>query len=376
MKKILLPVALVAVAMASCSKDETTSVNNGKELSFSVVVPKGPSTRAVTTTANLTNFKVAAIGNNAVFFNETATKNASNNWLTANTYYWPSYALDFYAYSPSTLSTVTLNTTTKALANFTPAADIANQEDVIVAFNSGTKAANETTGVPMLFQHALSQIEVQAANVDHTKFKIEVIGVKIGYTPSTSSFTFPSTAGVAGTQLAQSLWATPTTQASYASVGSTALTLNATHQNIMFGTDNFMLIPQQLIPWGSGTNNADAPVQGAAVNGAYISVLCKITQIGSGLVLYPDPAKSTDTYAFSAVPVGTNWLPGNKYTYKLTFKPETGGGGLVDPEPTEPSIPEVTDPEIDPGKPVLGSPIFFTVTVDTWNDAADQNLDM
>ena len=95
---------------------------------------------------------------------------------------------------------------------------------------------------------------------------------------------------------------------------STPVTLNETAQSIMFGDDNFMLIPQLLTKW-DGTN---------ATTGAYLSVLCRIYSLDGGneTLLYPQPTTSDDKtgkYAFAAVGIDTNWEPGKKYTYTLNF---------------------------------------------------------
>ena len=77
---------------------------------------------------------------------------------------------------------------------------------------------------------------------------------------------------------------------------------------------------------------------------------------------------SVGEYGWVAVPVGTNWVAGQKYVYTLDF---SNGAGRVDPEKPDP-----TDPDpFEPGEPILGDPIKFTVTVTPWVDAP-QNLNM
>lgn len=57
MKKQLFLVVVAALAMASCSKDESTGINNGNAIDFRAAMQ----TRASeTTTANITNFFVTA----------------------------------------------------------------------------------------------------------------------------------------------------------------------------------------------------------------------------------------------------------------------------------------------------------------------------
>ena len=58
MKKQLFLVVVAALAMASCSKDESTGINNGNAIDFRAAMQ----TRASeTTTANITNFFVTAL---------------------------------------------------------------------------------------------------------------------------------------------------------------------------------------------------------------------------------------------------------------------------------------------------------------------------
>lgn len=68
MKKQLFLVVVAALAMASCSKDESTGINNGNAIDFRAAMQ----TRASeTTTANITNFFVTALDkNNANYFSD------------------------------------------------------------------------------------------------------------------------------------------------------------------------------------------------------------------------------------------------------------------------------------------------------------------
>lgn len=68
MKKQLFLVVVAALAMASCSKDESTGINNGNAIDFRAAMQ----TRASeTTTANIMNFFVTALDkNNANYFSD------------------------------------------------------------------------------------------------------------------------------------------------------------------------------------------------------------------------------------------------------------------------------------------------------------------
>lgn len=122
MKKQFLFIAVAALAMASCSKDEQTAVNRGAAIDFRGAM----ATRATeTVTANLTDIFVTALDkNNANFFtDEQFTKDVDNFFKSTTSYYWPNddSELKFFAYAPSSGDlggTVTITNATKTLADF------------------------------------------------------------------------------------------------------------------------------------------------------------------------------------------------------------------------------------------------------------------
>ncbi len=360
MKKNVLFLAAGLLALASCSQDETTGLDQRGEIKFRPsigAVTRGP----IITQANLSPFKVTAHnGTTNLFTNlEVSSADGGITWTTANNYYWPTTgSLNFFAYAPATVTGAAVTATSQKITGFTPETVVADQKDLVISYNSGTKAANETSGVAMNFKHALAQIEIKA-KCSNDNMKIEVKGVKICRIPSTADFTFPTTPTATGYVLAQSQWSGPSAQKDYSTSLSATTTLTSTEANIT-GDHNFLLIPQQLTPWSGGT----------AADGAYLSVLCQIfSKDGSNFVqLYP---KTPGRFAYSSVKINTNWQPGKKYIYTLNYCGDGGGGGYIDPSPTDPQNP--TDPTIDPnpgtgGDPILGGPIKFTVTVDPWTD--------
>lgn len=363
MKKNVLYLAMGLLALASCSQDETTGLDNGAGIKFRPSVgnvTRGP----VITTANISQFKVSSYlaGAAANFFTDLQVNKAGSVWSTAQTYYWPGTGtLNFFAYSPVDVTTVAVSPTARAINNFSPAPAVADQKDVVVAFATGTKAANETSGVALQFKHILSQIQVKAKSANTTAYEIKVLGVKLGHVSSTANFTFPTTV-VTGT-LPSSHWTVPGTAKDYATNLDSEFTLTSDAENIT--KSNFLMIPQQLTPW----------TKGSGADGAYIAVLCRISSKNGGNLTQIFPPQA-DKFAYAAVPVGTNWLPGKKYTYTLNFL-GSGGGGNIDPNPTNPDNP--VDPNVDPnpgtgGDPVLGGAIKFTVTVDEWDNQPEEEM--
>ena len=367
MKKNVLFLAAGLLAFASCSQDETTGLDNGGAIKFRPnvgSVTRGP----ILTTSNIASFKVSAsiAAAPANFFTDLQVNKAGSQWNTAQTYYWPGTGtLRFFAYSPVDVATVSVTPTAQTINNFSPVQAVANQKDVVVAYNTGTKAANEASGVALTFKHILSQIEVKA-EIDASavaSYEIKVLGTKLGRIPSPANFTFPPS--VATGTLPQTQWSAAATPADYGTKLDAEVTLDGSAKKVT--KDNFLMIPQQLTAWDGGST----------ANGAYIAVLCQISSKSGGNTTQIFP-KVSGKYAYAAVPVSTNWLPGKKYTYKLKFL-GSGGAGEVDPNQTNPDDP--SDPNVDPtqnngGDPVLGGPIKFTVTVDEWDELAEEEVSL
>lgn len=384
MKKLLFAAAVIT-AMASCSNNEIIDVNPGEGISFRTSLDKATRANAenVTTLENLSEFKVAGIGNGATYMPELLVSKSGSAWNTASTYYWPAYDLKFFAYAPKDLGTgtATLSHTAQTISGFAPAADITEQKDLLISYNTGNKTSNEASGVEMNFKHALSQIEIKA-KCSNPNIVIKVKGIRIVNPATKGTFTFPTTQTTSETQLQQSLWGSlEGINTSAYKIKGDEIELNATAQSLMFGNKNFMLIPQKLTAW-DGTPSK---------TGAYISVLCQIySKNGEELtLLYPStrttrasvilPEKTL--YAYASVAIGTNWEPGKKYVYTLDFCSTTnsGGAGLIDPNPdtdTDTDVHPDPKPGSNGGDPVLNGPIKFTVSVDDWTDADAENITM
>lgn len=344
--------AVAALAMASCSKDDSTRINKGSAIDFRVAL----GTRAAeTTTGNLTSIFVTAIDkNNANLFSDEEFSKNGQYFTSVNPYYWPNDGsnLSFYAYSPSAAdlgATVTINSTTKTLTDFQPAAMIANQKDFVTASATSNKTSG-AAGVPLTFAHQLAQIEIKAKNTNEN-YVYKVTGVRIGQPISKASFDFSS-----------SNWTPTTDKTNYEVTYTSAKTLTASAVPLMAtDNDNAMLIPQQLTSWAPDTDQTNAN------KGAYLAVKVNITT-KAGARVYP--VASVGEYDWAAVAIGTKWEPGKKYVYTLDF---SNGAGKVDPEKPNP------DPNIDPfdpGENILGGPIKFEVDVTSWTDAAPQDVNM
>lgn len=377
MKKNFFLAAVVLAAMSSCSKDEVVEVNNGNAIAFRASLDRAISRGSETDLNNLQAFKVTAIGNEKNYFTNLVVNSSDggHTWQTASTYYWPSFGLSFFAYAPQDIGSgaVSIDNSAKKITGFSPSQTVSEQKDLVIAYNKGDRLKNEKPGVALNFKHALSQIEVKAKCMN-SNIKVEVLGVKVMNVAGTADFIFPEDKPTdTSYELSQGQWTNAKGTQGYLIKGTSPVTLTSDAQSIMMNAGNFMLIPQTLTKWN------DTPVS----TGAYLSVLCRISSVDGGneVLLYP-LATSTDDkngkYGLSAVAIDTNWLPGKKYTYTLTFCGNDSGAGRIDPNPNS------SDSSIDPnpvsggngGDLILGAPIKFTVTVDNWTQVpVDVNMD-
>ena len=337
MKKTIFLMGIAALAFASCAKDTVKESNIGRAIDFRVAAE----TRASeTTTGNLTTFYVTALteaGGN--YFTDATFVKEGNYFTSTPAYYWPGAgSLTFYAYAPSaeTLgAAVTVNSSKKTIEGYTPNANITNQIDLVAATATGSKA-NESTGVALLFEHKLSQIEVNAKNAN-SGYKYLIKGVRIAQVGSKGNL-----------DLVTGNWTLVSEEekvvkAVYDVTYTGAIELTSTTKNIMkAANDNAMLIPQQLVAWNptDKTNTA---------KGAYLSVLAQV-ETADGSRVYPK--KTGLDYAWLAIPVSTKWEAGNKYVYTLDF---SEGAGYPDPIDGDNTVEEV-----------LGNSINFTMQVKPW----------
>lgn len=380
MKTSLIGITAMYVVMTSCVKDEVVDYHKGNEMTFRVSIDKALARSGdanVTNLAKLKSFKVTAtIDGQANYFTDMLVERTSaDTWNTSATYYWPSYVLGFYAYSPTSIGGVGIHKDNKKIAAFTPEKNVDKQVDLLVAYNTGNRVDNELSGVNLNFKHALSQIDVMA-KCSNPHIEIVVKAVSFVNIKTTGDFTFPSSVTSISNSLngCWSLGEELSGPADYkVSYGSgREVTLTDVAASINPSVNNFMLIPQQLAKW-----------EKTVATGAYIAVLCRISSKDGDTrtQLYPELAvdgENLSSYGSIIVPVNISWEAGKKYIYTLNFCGDGGGAGLVDPNPdtTDPSVNPNPKPGSDGGDPVLGNPVKFTVTVEDWMEAPAQGLDL
>ena len=406
MKKLFILLPIAALMFASCSNDEQTSaprVQNVPEGAIWFSSGLQDLTRSSISSSNFRAFNVSAVHSDVqyAFANLNVTSTDGQLWTyntgdAMNPYkYWPidNSPLTFYAYAPVDVQPkVTIGNSIQQMTAFQQEQHVDDHMDVLSAYAQGTKSGNASSGVNLNFKHALSKIEVLAKNSNTDDYDIKVLGVKLCRIGDTGDMTFQSSAA------GYPEWSNISGSQSFikkSNGAAAAITLTPQAQDIMFGNDHFLMVPQQLTGWTG---------QAADAQGAYLSVLVQIIKKSDNTQAYPNDAGK---FGFTAVPIATNWAPGHRYVYTLDFFGNGGGAGQVDPDPENPEDrpnhpgddgynPDNPggDEDVDP-TPVGGDPgdgtgagdptintgfnaaIKFTVTIEDWinNSSDNQTLD-
>ena len=346
MNKAIYLCAAAALALASCSNDETVEMAKGDGISFRTVA--GLNTRgAETVTGDLktngvyvTSFKE----NGDIMYPETKYTESAGVW-SAGQFWEQENKLNFYLTYPELDKWQTdFNLTNgKQITGFKVADEIKDQVDYVAAY---VESAKTNAAIQADLQHVLSQIEIQAKS-GNTSYSYEISGVRIGKISSTGNYTFPtltekfgSFADLSDSKNYEYTIANPVTL-------STADGKASTLKVDDFG--NAMLIPQDLTAWDGANDGTNA------AGNQYISIKVKITKVGE-----------TNPYYNGWASVGVNgtWEAGKKYIYTLDL---TNGAGKVDPDGAGPDQTEKPD---QPGEDIMGDQIKFTVDVVEWVEDA------
>lgn len=370
MKKAFYMMAAAAIALSSCSSEETTDVAKSSAISFRSTV--GMNSRgAEVNTASLNDIWVSAfVDNAAVFSSEQFSKNGSSFESVHGPWFWDAgKTYKFMAFSPSATDlgvTPTVKENEITINSYVPSATIADQKDLLIADKKEGSSTDETSGVALEFNHVLSQIQVKVKNTN-PNLKYIIRGIRISnviasgdyaYTPANQDSHVWNTTGKAKSE--------------YTYLLDQPITLdgNTTTGDLLTAVNSAMLIPQSLTSWDG--NKADNL---AGVTGSYISILLQVSKknaAGTLEMVYPKDAHD-DTqcgWAAVAIPAGDGWKYGNKYIYTLDL---SKGAGKVDPVNPNPDGSDVVKPNVpgkdpDKGGNILGKPIFFTVDVKAWTE--------
>ena len=369
-KSVLLMAAATAIALSSCSSEETKDVAKSSNITFRSTV--GLNSRGTeATTDNLKNIWVSAWAGDDVAFNDVHfAKNAGGQHFNSvgAAYFWEkdkNYTFMAFATGKDNKAnlTPTVTKTNITLTDYAPNATLADQLDLLTAQGTGNKANNETTGASLAFDHILSQIQIKVKNTNEN-VKYTIKGVRISNVKGKGNYTFTP-----ADNQNKHAWNNLGTPSQYILDQGVNITLDENNKNVtdlLTATNSAMLIPQGITAWdGLAPNQVGATF--ANVNGSYISLLINVQKKNAKGVweqVYPKADALNDKSAWTAVAIpAVTWANGNKYIYTLDL---SAGAGKVDP--VEPGDNWVDGKDPGKGEDILGKQIFFTVTVTPWDE--------
>ena len=362
MKKNLLILAVAGLALASCSNDETTAVNQGDAISFRPLMNNVTRAADVTeSTLQSSGFVVTAVNHGSApetryFYGVSFTWNDAA-YISATKYYWPETgSLDFYAYAPSGNAQITYPTTPDYKTFVvTPSTTVSDQVDLVYANTNEKTKATSATGVVLNFRHTESKIAIKVKNTS-ADLKFDVTGWKVGYLSASGTFTYSgsNTDTKNSAQLTSSMWgslATANANTKFANTfDSQTIPANTSSETTITGSTEMILVPQSQTAASAYANSGEAAVDDK-VNGSYIALQMTVKSNANDATIVSN--------VWAIWPVAFNWEPGKKYTYIV----DLAGGGYH-----ETNID--TNADLDP---VLeGTEIkFVSVTVDDWATTTD-----
>lgn len=345
--------AAAALTMSACSNDEVIDVQQGEAIGFTALSNNATRATPITST-NLTNtdFKVWGFltTDNSTYVNGVRILYSTSKWdyaQASDIAYWPTTALNFYAVSPSSVTTPNITHGSQTIS-FTVAANQTDQKDLMYASKLNHAKADGVT-VPFVFKHALSQIVFKGQKA-LASLEVEVQGIKVHNLKNTGVFTFPSTQTAAGST-AGSWNVTGEATNDYTLGMATTPIIVASHESatdLTAANGALLLMPQAVTKWTTTPTTAVTIATAEQNKHCYLEIDLKVKQAGTYIV------GSASSFGKAYVPFGETWTPGKKYIYTLKF-----GGGYD-----------------ENGKPQL-QPIMYSATVEDWTPAgSDVNLNV
>ena len=388
MKKAFYMMAAAAIALSSCSSEETTDVAKSSAITFRPTV--GLNSRgAEMTTDDLNEMWVTGFYQKAdeVYFSDlkfTKEKGSTTNTFipSAPVFWQEGRTYKFVAISPAKSewpAGLTITRDAVTCENFEPKTDILAQKDMII---KAVEANNDQWGkeLELNFKHILSQIQIKVKNgnenlvynIKAVRIKSVVGKKKLTYATTTNTSTWEDIAGVNS-----DAQYTLTFNNAYKLDGknTTNLTLTSADATVENG-GGAMLIPQNVTAWDGAKVDDNAAYNG----GTYISIYLNVKMASGNKFMYPAGAQGEQTYGWVAIPVpAINWEEGNKYIYTLDMSTGCGKVDPVDPgDNVNPGGKKDPDAAKDPekGDNIFGKAIKFTVKVDKWTSKAQDKIDM
>lgn len=361
--------AIFGALLMGCSDEEIANVETSSRnaIGFNVLSNAAETRATPTTPSNLTStdFDVFAFtADGTAFMGKVDTefghdgvkivyKNGKWDYDDANDLrYWPTEALDFYAFNPGTVSedmmmnymweaSGTVQKISYTCIDEYGAGTHANY-DVMYAMAKGQTKDMNNGVVKFNFKHILSQV-VFKAKTQYDNMQVDIDMIKIHNFKFAGAFTLPATAEETGSWSSSDL-AFPH---AFTVVKNTNITVNSNTAATDISTNTPMLnIPQTLTAWTVSAPNK-SKLEADNAKQCYLEISCKIRQSGAYLL------GSASEYKTIYVPFGDTWVAGKRHIYTLIF-----GGGYD-----------------DQGEAVL-NPIRFDAETTGWVDADNKDVNV
>ena len=355
--------AIFGALLMGCSDEEIANVETSSRnaIGFNVLSNAAETRATPTTPDNLknTDFDVFAFtGDGTAFMGKVDTefghdgvkivyKNGKWDYDDANDLrYWPTEALDFYAFNPGTVSedmmmnymweaSGTVQKISYTCIDEYGAGTHANY-DVMYAMAKGQTKDMNNGIVKFNFKHILSQV-VFKAKTQYDNMQVDIDVIKIHNFKFAGAFTLPAAADGTGSWSSSDL-AFPH---AFTVVKNANITVNSNTEATDITTNTPMLnIPQELTAWKVSETATKSKLEADNAKQCYLEIACKIRQSGAYLL------GSASEYKTIYVPFGDTWEQGKRHIYTLIF-----GGGYN-----------------DQGEAVL-NPIQFDAETTGWVDA-------
>jgi len=361
--------AIFGALLMGCSDEEIANVETSSRnaIGFNVLSNAAETRATPTTPSNLTStdFDVFAFtADGTAFMGKVDTEYGhdgvnivykDNKWDYKNANdlrYWPSEALDFYAFNPGTVSddmsafyrweaSGTSQKISYTCIDEYGAGTHANY-DVMYAIAKGQTKATNNGVVKFKFKHILSQV-VFKAKTQYANMRVDIRDIKIHNIRFSGVFTLPAAADGTGS------WSSPdlTFPHAFTVVKDKSITVEGNTTATDISTSTPMLnIPQELTAWTVSAPNK-SKLEADNAKQCYLEISCKIRQSGVYLL------GSASEYKTIYVPFGDTWGAGKRHIYTLIF-----GGGYT-----------------DQGKAVL-NPIQFDAETTGWVDADNKDVNV
>ena len=362
--------AIFGALLMGCSDEEIANVETSSRnaIGFNVLSNAAETRATPTTNTNLknTDFDVFAFtADGTAFMGKVDTdfehdgvkivyKDGKWDYDDANDLrYWPSEALDFYAFNPGTISEDMMvfysweatkdvqKISYTCMDEYGSGTTHANY-DVMYAMAKGQTKDMNNGIVKFNFKHILSQV-VFKAKTQYDNMQVDIDMIKIHNFKFAGAFTLPATAEETGSWSSSDL-AFPH---AFTVVKNANITVNSNTAATDISTKTPMLnIPQTLTAWTVSAPNK-SKLEADNAKQCYLEIACKIRQSGAYLL------GSASEYKTIYVPFGDTWVAGKRHIYTLIF-----GGGYD-----------------DQGEAVL-NPIRFDAETTGWVDADNKDVNV